>query len=114
MVASTTRRKLQDCLSDVDFPANKADLLEAARGACDDETVRALQAIPPETYTNLGQVVASVSVVDDEDIRDIGDISDGDKAAARRSHTKPGLAEAAKDIESRSPIVEELGEYRFS
>jgi len=108
MVASTTRRQLQQCLSDVDFPANKADLLDAAGNACDDETVRALRAIPPETYANLDQVVASVTIADDHDI------SDADKAAARRTHTKPGLAETAKDLESRSPIVDELGENRGS
>jgi Protein of unknown function (DUF2795) len=108
MVASTTRRRLQQCLSDVDFPANKADLLDAAGDSGDDETLRALQAIPPETYTNVNPVLASVTIADDRDI------DDGDKAAARRTHTKPGLAESAKDIESRSPIVDEPGENRGS
>jgi hypothetical protein len=74
----------------------------------DDETLGALQAIPPETYTNVNQVLASVAIADDPDIHD------GDKAAARRTHTKPGLAESAKEIESRSPIVDEVGENRGS
>ncbi len=91
MVASTTRSELRKCLNDVDFPANKQDLLDAAdRNGCDDETVRALRAIPPETYTNVGQVAASVTIADEEG-------NDGAGKAA-----------------TRSPIVEELGENRGS
>jgi Protein of unknown function (DUF2795) len=86
MVASATRRQLQQCLSEVDFPVNTADLLDVAGNAGDDKTLRALQAIPPETYTNVNQVLASVTIVDDRDIRD------GDEAAARRTHANPGLA----------------------
>ncbi len=91
MVASTTRSELRKCLSDVDFPANKQDLLDAVdRNGCDDETVRALRAIPPETYTNIAQVAASVTIDDDRG---------GDGAG------KAG---------TQSPIVEELGENRGS
>jgi hypothetical protein len=110
MVASTTRHRLQQCLKEVDFPATKQDLLDAAesnRG--DDETARALRGIPPETYTNLDQVAASVTIVDEGDA-----MRDADKAASRRTHTKPGRAESAKDIGDRSPIVDELGENRGS
>ena len=109
MVATTTPGQLRRCLQDVDFPVNKQDLLDAAeRNGCNDETIRALRAIPPETYTNVSQVTASVTIKDDESI------DDADKAAARRTHTKPGLAESAKDIGSPSPIVDELGENRGS
>ena len=109
MVASTTPGQLRRCLQDVDFPVNKQDLLDAAeRNGCNDETVRALRAIPPETYTNVAQVTASVTIEDDQDF------DDANKAAARRTHTKPGLAESAKDIASPSPIVDELGENRGS
>jgi uncharacterized protein DUF2795 len=88
MVPSTTRRQLRQCLNDVDFPANKQDLLDAAdRNGCDDETRRALRAIPPETYNNAGQVAASVTIADDETANDLG---------------------------TQSPIVEELGENRGS
>ncbi len=91
MVASTSRSELRKCLSDVDFPANKQDLLDAAdRNGCADETVRALRAIPPETYTNVGQVAASVTIADDRG-------NDGTGKAA-----------------IQSPIVEELGENRGS
>jgi hypothetical protein len=44
MVASTTRSRLRACLNDVDFPADKDNLLQAAaRNGCDDETTRALR-----------------------------------------------------------------------
>jgi hypothetical protein len=52
-------------------------------------------------------VLASVTLDDD-------DLSDSDKAAARRTHTKPGLADNAKDLGPVNPIVEELGENRYS
>lgn len=71
MVASTTPSQLRQCLNDVDFPANKQDLLNAAGGnGCDDGTARALRAIPAETYANSTQVTASVTIADDRDIRD--------------------------------------------
>src|SRR3954447_20009105 len=107
MVASTTRARLRKCLYDVDFPADKDNLVAAAeRNDCMD-AARALRAIPPETYANVGQVLASVDLSDD-------DLSESDKAAARRTHTKPRLAQTSKDIPASSPIVEELGENRDS
>lgn len=109
MVASTTPSQLRQCLSDVDFPANKQDLLDAAdRNGCDLDTIRALRGIPPETYNNAGQVAASVTIADDRDVQD------GGAAATRRIHTKPGLAQSAKDNPVQSPIVDELGENRGS
>ncbi|BBX66232.1 hypothetical protein MSAS_54060 [Mycobacterium saskatchewanense] len=109
MVASTTPGRLRRCLDAVDFPANKQDLLDAAdRTGCDVETIRALRTIPPETYANVSQVTASLTLADD---RGTGD---ADEAAARRSHTTPGRAESAKDVGPRSAIVEEPGENRGS
>ena len=44
MAASTTPSRLRHCLNDVDFPADKDALLDAAtRNGCDDETSRALR-----------------------------------------------------------------------
>ncbi|OBI96160.1 hypothetical protein A5625_07895 [Mycobacterium sp. 1465703.0] len=109
MVASTTPSQLRRCLSDVDFPANRQDLLSAAeRNGCDGETIRALRAVPPETYANAAQVTASVTIADDRDV------ADSDTAAARRTHTQPGRAESAKEIPAQNPIVDELGENRGS
>jgi Protein of unknown function (DUF2795) len=107
MVASTSRDEVRRCLADVDFPAGKDRLVNAALEMNCEETARALRAIPPETYSNLGEVLASVTHDDDG-------LSDSDKAAARRTHTRPGLAENAKDLGPVNPIVEELGENRYS
>jgi hypothetical protein len=108
MAASTTPSRLRHCLNDVDYPADKDALLgAAARNGCDDETSRALRAIPPEIYANLSEVMASVTLGDD-------DLSDAEKAEAHRVHTKPGLAQSAKDIQPANPIIEELGENRGS
>jgi hypothetical protein len=108
MAASTTPSRLRHCLNDVDYPADKDALLDAAaRNGCDDETSRALRAIPPEIYANLSEVMASVTLGDD-------DLSDAEKAEAHRVHTKPGLAQSAKDIQPANPIIEELGENRGS
>ena len=51
--------------------------------------------------------MASVTLGDD-------DLSDAEKADAHRVHTKPGLAQSAKDIQPANPIIEELGENRGS
>ena len=108
MAASTTPSRLRHCLNDVDYPADKDALLDAAaRNGCDDETSRALRAIPPEIYANPSEVMASVTLGDDG-------LSDAEKAEAHRVHTKPGLAQSAKDIQPASPIIEELGENRGS
>ena len=108
MAASTMPSRLRHCLNDVDYPADKDALLEAAaRNGCDDETGRALRAIPPETYASLSEVMASVTLGDD-------DLTDSEKAEAYRVHTKPGLAQSAKDMRLASPIIEELGENRGS
>ncbi len=83
MVASTTPSELRKCLDDVDFPANRQDLLAAAeRNGCNDETRRALRAIPPETYANVGQVTASLTIGDERD--SVDSRTAGDKSGARR------------------------------
>ncbi|MBB4934539.1 hypothetical protein F4561_005359 [Lipingzhangella halophila] len=109
MVATTTTERLQAALSDADFPADKDRLLEFARAnGADDETVRALRALPVAEYENFEQVAASVAKTDAG-----GPTDDADKANARRHHTHPQMAEREKDIPS-NPIVEELGENRGS
>src|ERR1700739_481996 len=105
MPASTTRGRVRQCLGTVDFPANKNRLLAAAaRNGCDDDTARALGAIPPETYANLGEVLSSVRLTEDDEL------SEADKDVAHRiHHNKPRLAQTAKNIPP-SPIAEALGE----
>lgn len=74
-----------------------------ANGA-DEHTVRALRAIPPVEYRSLSEVLSSVPLRDEQDV-----VQPGQQAQARRTHTKPGLAESAKDVSPPNPIVEELG-----
>lgn len=70
MVACTTPGQLRLCLDNVNFPANRDDLLAAAeRNGCNDETIHALRAIPPEIFTNVAQVTACVTITHDGDIR---------------------------------------------
>jgi hypothetical protein len=109
MAPATTRSRLRQYLNDVDYPADKDALLEAAnRNGCDEDTGRALRAIPPETYANFGEVLSSVALTDDDDM------TDAEKSEAHRVHTKTHLAQSAKDVGPVNPIVEELGENRDS
>jgi Protein of unknown function (DUF2795) len=109
MPAATTRSRLKQYLNDVDYPADKDALLEAAnRNGCDEDTARALRAIPPETYANFTEVVSSVTLTDDDEL------SDAEKAEAHRVHTKANPSQSAKEIGPVNPIVEELGENRGS
>lgn len=82
MIASTTRSQLRRCLNDVQFPASRDDLLDAARRAgCDNDTVSALQALAPMTYSRAEQILASMTTVTG---------AEGDAAsAAQRSESAP-------------------------
>lgn len=45
-------------LSGIDFPANRDDLLEHARGqAADDEVLSTLQHLPQRDYKNMAEVM---------------------------------------------------------
>jgi len=110
MSASTTHQRLRHALEDVDFPAEKDRLVDQAlENDADAQTVRALRAIPPVEYRSLSEVLSSVSLDDEKDV-----VSPGQQAQARRTHTKPGLAESAKNQSPINPIVEELGTNRGS
>ncbi|WP_082403527.1 DUF2795 domain-containing protein [Saccharothrix sp. NRRL B-16348] len=65
MTAYTTRERLKECLNEVDFPASKDELVQAAQAWGDEVTARALRAIPPADYANLTEVVGSVRFEDD-------------------------------------------------
>ncbi|MGM1057979.1 DUF2795 domain-containing protein [Saccharothrix sp. Mg75] len=65
MSAYTTRERLEECLEQVDFPAGKDELVNAAQERGDEVTARALRAIPPVDYANPAEVVASVRFDDD-------------------------------------------------
>ena len=110
MPASTTHQRLRRALGNVDFPAEKDQLVnQALENDADAQTVRALRAIPPVEYRSLSEVLSSVSLDDEQDA-----VSPGQQAQARRTHTKPGLAQSAKDLSPLNPIVDELGTNRGS
>jgi hypothetical protein len=64
MSASTTRPRVEAALQSVDFPADRDALVAAAEQAGDEQTARAVRAIPPVEYGGMGDVLASVQIVD--------------------------------------------------
>ncbi len=59
----TTVQEVLNALQDVDFPADKDDLIQAAQKAgASKEVVKALQAIPSRNYANRDEVTRSVRV----------------------------------------------------
>lgn len=105
MVATDVER-VHRALSEVDFPAEKTDLVRhATESGADDDTVRALNAIPPVEYANVQEVVQSVTLEDDR--------SAAQKAAQHRDHAHPTVTERERAVPP-NPIVEELGENRGS
>ena len=92
--------------ADVDFPAEKTDLVRSAdQAGADDDTVRALKAVPPVTYSSFNELLRAVPLQQDR--------SPADEAAQRRMHKKPGLSQYDKDIPGH-PIADEVGENRGS
>ena len=58
---TTTRETLKASLSGADFPAAKEQLVEYAQNnGVDEETVRALRAMPPADYDNITEVLRSI------------------------------------------------------
>ncbi|MGV9573167.1 DUF2795 domain-containing protein, partial [Streptomyces nigra] len=89
MAHGTSAREVVEALKDVDFPATKDELVEAARrtGGGSKEVVAALRAIPPDEYANKDEVARSVRV---------DPASDLDRAGLRRPAPAPaGPASAA-------------------
>ncbi|MYV43621.1 DUF2795 domain-containing protein, partial [Streptomyces sp. SID1328] len=52
-MAHTSVPEVLDAIKDVDFPADRDELVDAARSAgASEEVVKALRGIPPEQYAN--------------------------------------------------------------
>ena len=66
MPASTTRDRLDAALDGVSFPADRDALVAAAERRDDEQTARALRAIPPVEYGSPADVVASVALTEDD------------------------------------------------
>ena len=64
-MVTTDADRVHRALSEVRFPADKADLVQHALEAqADRDTVRALNAIPPVEYANVAEVLQSVALDD--------------------------------------------------
>lgn len=66
MASTLTRDHLKECLSGIDFPASKDDLLDAAIRKGDATAVQGLRAIPPVDYANPTEVIGAVEFADDD------------------------------------------------
>jgi hypothetical protein len=103
-MAHATVDEVLGALEDVDFPADKTQLLEAARSAgASGDVISALRGIPPETYTNRDDIVHSIRTDPDSDL--------GHTAAQRgeqaRQGGKPGLSQHLREV-PKTPVEEEL------
>ena len=68
-MSDNTFAEVQELLQDIDFPADKAAIVEHAEqrgGAPDSAAVRALRAMPLATYRNISEVRSSVDLGPDE------------------------------------------------
>ncbi|MGW0394610.1 DUF2795 domain-containing protein [Streptomyces sp. NPDC003042] len=91
-------------IKDVDFPAKKEDLVQAARRTgASDEVVKALRGIPPDEYANRDEVARSVRV---DPASDLGQ-SSAQRAQQARQGGRPGQSQHMREV-PKPPIQEEL------
>jgi hypothetical protein len=68
-MSQKTFTEIQDLLDDLDFPADKDQIVAHATergGGADSAAVRALRAMPLATYRNMSEVRSSVDLAPDE------------------------------------------------
>ncbi|UUU29738.1 DUF2795 domain-containing protein [Streptomyces sp. CA-210063] len=103
-MAHATVDDVLGALRNVDFPAGRTQLLEAARSAgASGEVMSALRGIPPETCTSRDDIVRSVRTDPDSDLGH-SQAQRGDQA---RQGGKPGLSQHLREV-PKPPIEEEL------
>ncbi|GGM08488.1 hypothetical protein GCM10010129_60520 [Streptomyces fumigatiscleroticus] len=104
MSHTTSAREVVDAVKDVDFPAGKDELIDAARKAgASREAVAALRGIPPEQYANREEVARSVRVDPDSDLG----TSPAQRAEQARAGGRPGQSQHLRDM-PKPPVQEEL------
>jgi hypothetical protein len=104
MAHRTSARDVVNAIKDVDFPAGKDDLVQAARrSGASEEVVKALRGIPPESYANREEVARSVRVDPDSDL----DLSAAQRAEQAREGGRPGQSQHLRDV-PKPPVQEEL------
>ncbi|MET9859259.1 DUF2795 domain-containing protein [Streptomyces smyrnaeus] len=103
-MAHTNVEEVLAALDDVDFPAGKDELLEAASSSGASAEVRAaLRGIPPEEYANRQEVARSVRVDPDSDL----DHSAAQHAEQARQGGRPGQSQYLREA-PKPPVEEEL------
>ena len=103
-MAHTDVQQILGALKDVDFPADKDELLRAARTArASEETLATLRGIPPDRYGNREEVARSVRVDPDSDLGH----SAAQRAEQARRGGKPGLSQHLRDV-PKPPVEDEL------
>jgi hypothetical protein len=103
-MAHATVDEVLGALEDVDFPADKAQLVEAARSVgASGGVMSALRGIPPEVYTNREDIVRSIRTDPDSDLGHTA----AQRAEQARQGGKPGLSQHLREV-PRTPVEEEL------
>ncbi|MFF8594164.1 DUF2795 domain-containing protein [Streptomyces sp. NPDC015220] len=104
MDRSTSARDVVKAIKDVDFPAGKDDLIEAAgRSGAAPEVVKALRGIPPEQYANREEVARSVRV---DPASDLG-TSAAQRAEQAREGGRRGQSQHLREV-PKPPVQDEL------
>lgn len=94
-MSSTSVRDVLNALQDVDFPAGKEELVQAAENAgAPEEVVKALRAIPPDEYGNRDEVARPVRVGPASDL----DLSAAQRAEQARHGGRPGQSQHLRDV----------------
>ena len=94
MMADAVEIAIRRALGALDFPADKDEIVAAAQAAgADDETLRALRALPRADYLNVAEVVRSADL--DPAAREGQTASD--KALQARQHDKRRVAEHMRE-----------------
>jgi len=95
--------EIRSVLNDLDFPASKEQVVEHARqvSTLGNHARRALAALPPGDYANLGEVLRSVPAAP------APGRTASERMAQNRQHRKPLLAEHMRDRDL-PPVEDEL------
>lgn len=100
--------RLRDALADVDFPADKDELIRAAQAAgASDSLLKALRAIPPVEYANRSEVERSVPA-DPAAGAGLSPAQRAEQAREQRHHGGQHLSQYMRDVPK--PAVEEAEE----
>ncbi|MBC2864643.1 DUF2795 domain-containing protein [Streptomyces mexicanus] len=104
MAHRTSAQDVVKAVKDVDFPAGKDDLVQAAsRSGAPQEVVKALRGIPPEQYANREEVARSVRTAADSDLG----LSPAQQAEQARAGGRPGQSQHLREV-PKPPVEEEL------